>query len=165
MAPHGWQNSEVKKLLKLHAKGLSCSAMAAAMGERYTKNSVIGKLHRLGLTGINNVKRRGNLSKRLRPKQQPKEHTTPKFSCHALPVEQSDDKAIVSHNDLEPDQCRYIPASIDPKQTGQTEPMYCGQEKLPGLPYCAAHAQRCYHALTMLRHRHAPVQKVFAVVK
>ncbi len=165
MAPHGWRNDKVTKLLKLHAAGLSCSAMAAAMGPGYTKNSVIGKLHRLGLTGVNNTKRRGNLSKRLRPKQQPKEHTIPKFSVHEMPVEQSDDKAIVSHDDLQPTHCRYIPASIDPKVAGPKTPIFCGAEKLPGLPYCAAHAQRCYKPLTMLRPRHAPVQKVFEVVK
>jgi len=45
-----WTDDLVEKLKSLHADGLSCSQIAAEMTIGITRNAVIGKLHRLGLT-------------------------------------------------------------------------------------------------------------------
>lgn len=46
----GWTDERIEKLKELKARGLSCSAIAVELGEGVTKNSVIGKSRRLGLT-------------------------------------------------------------------------------------------------------------------
>lgn len=46
----GWTDERVELLSKLWREGLSCSQIAAQMGN-LTRNAVIGKVHRLGLPG------------------------------------------------------------------------------------------------------------------
>lgn len=46
-----WTDDRVAKLTKLWAEGLSASQIAAELGENVTRNAVIGKVHRLGLSG------------------------------------------------------------------------------------------------------------------
>ena len=45
-----WTLAKVEDLRLLHAKGLSASAIAAELGEGFTRNAVIGKVHRLGIS-------------------------------------------------------------------------------------------------------------------
>ena len=45
-----WTDERVETLKKLWAEGLSASQIAAALGG-VTRNAVIGKVHRLGLSG------------------------------------------------------------------------------------------------------------------
>ncbi len=45
-----WTDERVDKLKKLWADGLSASQIARSLGE-VTRNAVIGKVHRLGLSG------------------------------------------------------------------------------------------------------------------
>ena len=45
----GWSYERVERLKALHAQGLSASYIAAAIGD-VTRNAVIGKIHRLGLS-------------------------------------------------------------------------------------------------------------------
>lgn len=44
-----WTEQRVEKLKELHAKGLSAAAVAKKLGG-VTRNAVIGKRHRLGLS-------------------------------------------------------------------------------------------------------------------
>ena len=46
-----WNDERVEQLCKLRADGLSCSQIAKQLGCGITRNAVIGKLHRLGLSG------------------------------------------------------------------------------------------------------------------
>lgn len=46
--PSGWTDKRIETLKELWAQGLSGSAIAAELGE-VSRNSVIGKVHRLGL--------------------------------------------------------------------------------------------------------------------
>ncbi len=46
----GWTDERVELLKKLWADGLSASQIAAELGG-ITRNAVIGKVHRLGLSG------------------------------------------------------------------------------------------------------------------
>src|SRR5246127_5607992 len=48
--PMGWTDERVELLKKLWADGLSASQIAAELGG-ITRNAVIGKVHRLGLSG------------------------------------------------------------------------------------------------------------------
>lgn len=50
-AATGWTDDRVTTLAKLWGEGLSASQIAAALGGGVTRNAVIGKVHRLGLSG------------------------------------------------------------------------------------------------------------------
>lgn len=47
-----WSPANIDKLQTLHAAGLSASKIAMHLGGNITRNAVIGKLHRLGLSRI-----------------------------------------------------------------------------------------------------------------
>src|SRR5664279_711646 len=47
----GWTEERVELLKKLWLEGLSASQIAGVLGEGVTRNAVIGKVHRLKLTG------------------------------------------------------------------------------------------------------------------
>jgi GcrA cell cycle regulator len=47
----GWTDERVETLSKLWGEGLSASQIASALGGGVTRNAVIGKVHRLGLSG------------------------------------------------------------------------------------------------------------------
>jgi GcrA cell cycle regulator len=47
----GWTDDRVELLSKLWGEGLSASQIAAQLGGGVTRNAVIGKVHRLGLSG------------------------------------------------------------------------------------------------------------------
>ena len=46
-----WTDERVELLKKLWNQGLSASQIAAELGGGVTRNAVIGKVHRLGLSG------------------------------------------------------------------------------------------------------------------
>ena len=47
----GWSDENIEWLKRLHAEGLSMSAIAREMGQGFTLNAVLGKIPRLGLVG------------------------------------------------------------------------------------------------------------------
>ena len=47
----GWTEERVELLKKLWMEGLSASQIAAVLGDGVTRNAVIGKVHRLKLSG------------------------------------------------------------------------------------------------------------------
>lgn len=46
-----WADGQIAELKRLWAEGLSCSKIAAQLGNGTTRNAVIGKVHRLNLSG------------------------------------------------------------------------------------------------------------------
>jgi len=55
--PHNriWNDERVEQLKRLHAEGRSCSFIAAKLGCGLSRNSIIGKLRRIGLGSIKPV--------------------------------------------------------------------------------------------------------------
>src|ERR1700712_4517764 len=51
MESMGWTEERVELLKKLWLEGLSASQIAGILGEGVTRNAVIGKVHRLKLSG------------------------------------------------------------------------------------------------------------------
>src|ERR1700712_3006278 len=49
--PMGWTDERVETLKKLWMEGFSASQIAGELGEGVTRNAVIGKVHRLKLSG------------------------------------------------------------------------------------------------------------------
>lgn len=150
-----WSDERVEALKALvntkNAIGqpLSASEIAAELnsqGGSYTRNAIIGKLHRLGIT---TGRRHGPqiLKPRLprAPRQQTApvaikklklKYTEPKFSFdEQIPLEQR--KTLV---DLERHHCHWpVGEPTDPNNF-----FYCGGEVWPGQPYCETHCLRAY---------------------
>ena len=117
-----WSDERVEQLEKLWTSGKTAAEIAKELGDGLTRNAVIGKAHRLGLSG------------RVTP--------APKKIDKPLPPEIDDIPAKdggISLLQLTEKTCRYPYG--DPKRANFH---FCGCETLPGLPYCGGHAEIAY---------------------
>ena len=145
----GWTDERVELLKKLWADGLSASQIAAELGG-ITRNAVIGKVHRLGLSGrakspssTSPRPRKARSSGMLRVSRPSMRGNTalaydyevePEPELIEIPVEQR--KTLLQ---LTEKTCRW-PIG-DP---GSAEFFFCGGETANELPYCAYHSRVAY---------------------
>src|SRR3974390_325331 len=159
----GWTDERVALLKKLGADGLSASQIAAELGG-ITRNAVIGKVHRLGLSG----RAKSPSSAAPRPRK-------PRAASHMLRVSRPSMRGntALAHAfefDMEPeavpidnviplgqrrsllelteDTCRW-PIG-DP---GSADFYFCGGPPAPSLPYCAYHSRVAYQPANVRRDR------------
>lgn len=140
-----WTEERVEYLKKLWADGYSCSQISARMAGT-TRNSIIGKVNRLGLASRSTVFRTPETKKRRRSLNHPKwAWGKPKslvpIPTEPLPPRHETDIPRVSFADLEESQCKFI-CTEEPR--GPFEKQFCGEPRIEGLPYCTVHSQRCY---------------------
>lgn len=140
-----WQQAgRVAELKALNAQGLSASQIAKQMGG-ITRNAVIGKLHRLGITNGARAMRtylprttqpvrakhkggKGNFNTELRQLRAPKLNGGP------LPPEPPRPAKLFALANMEDHQCRFPYG--DPKSG---EFGFCGCKKMAGSSYCPGH--------------------------
>ncbi len=150
-----WTDERVETLKALWQEGLSASQIAAELGG-VTRNAVIGKVHRLGLSG------RGQpTAPAKRPRRAPE---TPAARPTRQPVTVGN---LALQTDLEalavpaPQQRQNIVVPIAKRLTiealtertckwpigdpGHHDFHFCGHEPHGGLPYCDYHARVAYH--------------------
>lgn len=153
-----WTEDRIEKLKKLWADGHSASVIADRIG--VSRSSVLGKVHRLKLSGREEARREPVKRKaytRVRPVPPPKPRApkpVPVFGAQPpqpLPPEPPGVATVMSLVDLEPHHCRW-PIG-DPRHAGFG---YCGAEKVAGVSYCAGHMVRAYRQVTVAANR-APV--------
>lgn len=159
-----WTDERVEILTKLWAEGLSASQIAGRLGG-VTRNAVIGKVHRLGLSGRATTSRskpararkhtasRQSNSPRLglfsnsntamrslsAPADAPREEPfRSQYVELEIPVEERVDLV-----DLKECQCRW-PIG-DPQDS---EFHFCGKNKSEGSPYCEYHSQIAFQPLS-----------------
>lgn len=155
-----WTPERVETLKKMFAEGMSASRIAEAIGWT-TRNAVIGKVHRLGLSGrattIRMNRARDSQAKRLRAARRERDASrreiirSEKAGQKAIvaelfrrvelpsePVQFAEDVVPLVRNllDLEDHHCRWIP--------GEVPDGFCGRNKVGGLVYCEFHAKRAY---------------------
>lgn len=156
-----WNDERVELLKKLWSDGLSASQIAGRLGG-VTRNAVIGKVHRLGLSGRATTSRMKSHRPRTRPQpnaiaQPNKRLAKPRFAATGNPALRS-----LYLGDSEPytppaeeleiplKERKYIQTLTesccrwpigDPQQP---DFHFCGRKKVPGLPYCEAHARRAF---------------------
>lgn len=140
-----WSDERVELLKKLHTEGLSGGRIAAILG--VTRNAIIGKIHRLGLTPrlpstqeARLARRRSRAKPTARSDGQPR---SPKFSRDDISKfidAQPDDRALVGATlqTRREDQCCF-PIG-DPLLPGFG---YCKRDKELG-SYCMEHFHRLY---------------------
>jgi GcrA cell cycle regulator len=155
-----WTDERVETLKKLWGEGLSASQIATEIGGGITRNAVIGKVHRLGLSGRGKAK--------AAPPARPKAKAAPAPSAPApaprpaaivapppaalaieaapepAPVAVADEVGLplserVTIMDLRESMCRWPMG--DPTKP---EFRFCGARSVTGLPYCSHHAQVAY---------------------
>ncbi len=146
-----WTNERVEELRRLWGQGQTASRIAELLGG-VTRNAVIGKAHRLGLRGRPSPIRREEGEAGSRPIRSsapaaalaeeltrevapPLEPAAPPVMPSTTPVGVAPARAPRSGTKS----CSWPMG--DPKQPGFH---FCGEEAVPGRPYCAAHCSQAY---------------------
>lgn len=161
MSTQCWSDDRVELVKKLWADGYSCSQIAMRMGG-ITRNAVIGKVSRLKLAPravtcrtVTPKKRRSRERNNFNPRWGKPKSLVP-IPTEPLPPPHITDIARVSFMDLdEAKDCKFVCG--EPK--GPYEKQFCGDQRVPGLPYCTVHAQRCYGPPTPAKRPTTPDRK------
>jgi GcrA cell cycle regulator len=163
-----WTDERVENLKKLWGEGLSASQIAAELGG-ITRNAVIGKVHRLGLSG----RAKSPTSAAPRPrKARPHTHlmrvSRPAVRgntalAHAYDFEPEPEPELVDNViplgqrrtilQLTEDTCRW-PIG-DP---GSNEFFFCGGPSMTGVPYCTFHSRVAYQPASDRRRDRRPMR-------
>jgi len=169
-----WTNERIELLQKLWLEGWSASRIAAELADGITRNAVIGKVFRLGLSGRDPKAAAGSRSashppnKQARPADQ-RHAARPQIIGNTalviepleieVPAAQWAGEVVVPISepvtimDLRESMCRW-PIG-DPAQSGFR---YCGAKKIPGpSPYCACHSAIAFQT-PYDRRRHRPAE-------
>ena len=161
-----WTDERVETLKKLWAEGLSASHIAATLGG-ITRNAVIGKVHRLGLSGrakapSSSVPRqrkprapsmfraprpmmRGNTALAHAPAYDYEPEPEPELIENIIPIGQR-----CTLLELDSEKCHW-PIG-DP---GQPDFFFCGGKTSAGTPYCGYHGRVAYQPPAARRDRRA----------
>jgi GcrA cell cycle regulator len=146
-----WTTERVERLISHFQAGLSCRQIAADIG--VSRNAVIGKLSRLGLT-------RGKTIGEPRAKKPAKERgaarSVPRLQYQMLQTLYEDDLGpanapVVSEQrcslfELSKERCRW-PISTP----GAEDFCFCGNQPLDGQPYCLGHTRLAYRPASRQR--------------
>lgn len=162
--PTGWSDDRVELLKKLWNDGLSASQIAGELGG-VTRNAVIGKVHRLGLSGRAKTNSASAAARPRKPAPRPNggggfaAHPAPRGAQAALAVqprlppeaapeprrELIDPEVVVPFSqrvtimELRETMCRWPMG--DPTQP---EFRFCGMKSDTGQPYCSYHCRIAY---------------------
>jgi GcrA cell cycle regulator len=166
-----WTDERVERLKKLWADGLSASQIAAELGG-VTRNAVIGKVHRLGLSG--RAKAVPTAASRMRAKPAATQHRPQTTAAVARPAQPSfsvrGNVALAASPEIEtrpvptprivPVQIVETAAPVCERVTimelresmcrwplgdpSQADFRFCGGRCTPGQPYCTHHAGIAY---------------------
>jgi GcrA cell cycle regulator len=154
-----WTDERVELLKKLWADGLSASQIASELGS-VTRNAVIGKVHRLGLSGRAKSlmasaprprKPRTHAMLRIRPAMRGNTALAAVYDMDVA-AEPEEIENIVpmgqrcSLLELNDSKCRW-PIG-DP---GSAEFAFCGGNTVEGIPYCGYHARIAYQPVAERR--------------
>ncbi len=163
-----WTDERVELLKKLWSDGLSASQIAAELGG-ITRNAVIGKVHRLGLSG------RAKSASSAAPRQR-----KARSSSHMLRLARASvrgNTALAHAYEIETDATPEMIENIIPigqrctileltEQTcrwpigdpGSSEFFFCGGATIAGLPYCAYHSRVAYQPAGDRRRERRPLR-------
>ena len=149
-----WTDERIDRLKQLWTEGHSASQIAAMLGE-VTRNAVIGKVHRLGLSG-RGAPHRERRSRPSAPRRAPSVIRRQAGPSELIPVNAVTQTLVVeaAPQPVAPPRPMGKPATIftltdstchwpvgDP---GSEEFYFCGQPTVPGLPYCEDCARLAY---------------------
>ena len=170
-----WTDDRVELLKKLWSEGLSASQIAARLAQGVTRNAVIGKVHRLNLSGRAQQPR--NAAPRAPRKQREPSHPGRGTGTPSLPATGNTALKPMIRAEAQPRPAA-LPAPepirlVDiPKggritilhlsdktckwpigDPGHDDFCFCGHGPRVGSPYCEYHARLAYQPLQDRRHR------------
>jgi GcrA cell cycle regulator len=148
-----WTSERVAQLRGCASAGLTCSQIAAEIG--VSRNAVIGKMNRLGLSRPRNMA----AAERQRAAGQPRsDNVTRLFSQHRilmrLPPEPLQAPETIRNGngcsllELTPGKCRW-PIN----EPGAADFCFCAHPPVEGLPYCVGHARIAYKSAARMSAR------------
>ncbi|HHY49265.1 MAG TPA: GcrA cell cycle regulator [Alphaproteobacteria bacterium] len=173
----GWTEERVELLKKLWMEGLSASQIAAALGDGVTRNAVIGKVHRLKLSGrakpasaaprvrsaprparrpgLSSPSSRSSLGGYSRPRSigaAPMLGATAlkvseEFEMEALDLPQVQELDIPVEQRLTLLQLNERTCKWPIGDPLSADFYFCGQPHDEGRPYCEFHSRRAYHQI------------------
>jgi GcrA cell cycle regulator len=163
-----WTDERIALLKKMWKDGKSAAEIAKALAKGVTRNAVIGKAHRMGLSGRPSpIKKPVAAPKKEAPKKEVKAAAAAKKAPVVVPVVSG-----VKHNPLvrEVTAPRQMAKEVFPADGGValvdlTERMckwpfgdpreddftFCGRAIRPGTPYCHEHAAMAYQSSSRSR--------------
>ena len=163
-----WSDDRVEQLKKLWEAGLSASQIAAELGN-VTRNAVIGKVHRLGLSGrAKTPSSAAPRPRKARPAPQVMRVSRPGSRGNtalapAFRVEVEVDP--IAHDNVVPMSQRLTLLELNEStchwpvgDPSNPEFFFCGGKSLTGLPYCAHHSRIAYQPAAD-RRRQQPKQR------
>lgn len=161
-----WTDERVEVLKKLWGEGHSASQIAAQLGG-VTRNAVIGKVHRLGLSGRGKNTRpaaaRQKAARPARPTPRPTTSSPPTHGALALKFEEDAapvpvplaEKQSATVSDLPPNPKKLSIMALTDRvckwpigDPTSDEFYFCGHEAVPGIPYCRYHARIAYQPVS-----------------
>ena len=162
-----WTDDRVETLKKLWSEGLSASQIAGRLGS-VTRNAVIGKVHRLGLSGRATTSRMKTHRPRARLANQKRTAAKPRFAQAGNPAVRG---LFAGEGEAYVPPAEEIIIPLAERKTIQTltecscrwpigDPQmadfhFCGKTKVPLLPYCEHHARRAFQpSVPRRRERH-----------
>ncbi len=171
-----WTDERVELLKKLWTEGLSASQIAGRLGNGVTRNAVIGKVHRLNLSGRVQQQR---VAQPRQPRKQREPSLAPRAggSMPSMPTAGSSALKPMMRAEThirpaaipEPQPLRLVDLSKDGRVTilhlsdktckwpigdpGSEEFCFCGHGPREGSPYCEYHARLAYQPMQDRRNR------------
>jgi GcrA cell cycle regulator len=152
-----WNDERVEQLKALWGQGSSASQIAKILGG-VTRNAVIGKAHRLGLSGSAKP-----AQPRPEPRREPHEAST-RSSHGAGSTERATPRLVIPASpppppieelEVPPEHERVSLLKLNEKMCkwpignpGDATFRFCGHQAHPGLPYCASHGARAYQPVS-----------------
>ena len=170
-----WSDDRVEQLKKLWEAGLSASQIAAELGN-VTRNAVIGKVHRLGLSGrAKSPSTAAPRQRKARPAQQMMRVSRPVSRgntalAHAFEVEVEPDP--IAYDNVVPMSQRLSLLELNEAtchwpvgDPSSPEFFFCGGKALTGLPYCAHHSRVAYQPAADRRRHQAEAADEVSLTK
>ena len=159
----GWTEERVELLKKLWAEGLSASQIAAVLGN-VTRNAVIGKVHRLGLSGRAKPTRSAVSRPRRMRGARPQRGSGTGFATIGNTALKAENVPLVQARPKpEPAPVAELVIPKEQRKTilqlteytckwpigdpGDEEFHFCGRHSETGSPYCDFHARIAYQPL------------------
>jgi GcrA cell cycle regulator len=168
-----WTDERVELLTKLWSEGLSASQIAGRLGG-VTRNAVIGKVHRLGLSGRATTSRLNSSRPRARIASSRRQVKSRFASPSNLALR------ALYHPDAEPFVPHFEELEIPPAERKTLQMLtecscrwpigdpqhedfhFCNRNKVPGLPYCEFHARRAFQPPQPRRRERLPMETTAA---
>ena len=165
-----WTDDRVELLKKLWGEGLSASQIAAELGG-ISRNSVIGKVHRLGLSG-----RAKSPSTSVPRQRKPRAHShmmriarpsirgnTALAPMHVYETELEPEPELIENIIPMGQRCTILELSESKCRWPIGDPsspdfFFCGGKTIEGLPYCGHHSRIAYQPTADRRRDRRPAR-------